>query len=529
MTGEDRPAWAAIPTGMVMAPLQIENLLIVYAHCTGLFEEVRPQLLYGVFGSEAERPYLLFITALGSAKDAVGNGPILAVLHGHLQALHLSSPGRFPGYIYYKAVEMAEIARCADPRVMVDLEPWARSETARLLSERKVVDPLRRRLSEARGGFILDPSSMLADSAAALASIQALKGSRAVGVVPDGWHMDVPERTQTGDTFIDRILGGGTQAGKMYGVLGPSGAFKTGLGTQLCVSAAVSQYARARHDPSHRPGLAVYAVYEGGKDEIQLRAMSCAAEIPKDRLERFYTGRFPLGNRPGEADYEAAYGFKMPESERLVMASQTTRHMRILDMAGPKENPACGTGYVDELAGALSNLVRTTGQPLACVVVDYAKLMARRHLMASKAKDDRMLRHLIGTLPDRLRIAVADQFRCPIWILQQLNTEANKKAAGAVQHHAYASEAGDFAENLWFAFVLSSVDKANGSTVTLHASKTRDTAGLKPIEVLRIDGVRNRLVPAEDYAYDPQTRRIVSRTALSAVADIDMPDLPSDT
>jgi hypothetical protein len=388
----------------------------------------------------------------------------------------------------------------------MDLLKW-------FLTERAVNDPLSSAMDQSRGLALGNPSNLLDRLMQVHARIASVGSIEDATICPTGWRPQIGQFQPTGESWLDRLLDGGTFEKQTYGLLGPFGSFKTGLAVQLSVNAAKRQFA------SPTPGLVVYVVYEGGNTAIRLRGMSCAASMPFKRLRMYYNAGDPLSRSNALEDYEIArYQYASPstprwgEVERLNTAVASMKHFRVVDMSGTVKNPSSGTGYVPEVAGAIDRLCNEAGLPLAWLGIDYAKLMARKHWRTHLGGKDGALRHLIGELPDEIRSKILERYGGVAWILQQMNAAANRKSAGAAQHHSDSAEASDFPENLWYAFTLSKVNPAMGHTIQFNATKTRDSEGEKQGTVLRIEGDANKVVPADQrYCINPATGKIMER------------------
>lgn len=334
--------------------------------------------------------------------------------------------------------------------------------------------------------------------------------------------VEMPEIIKTGVPFLDDQVfrnGNGCQAGKVYGLFGPWGSFKTGLGVQICVSAAEAQLQK------EKPGLIVYCVYEGGEQEIRNRAIAAGAEMPKETVEAYFRSDcnpIHLSTRHSLKEYEVRrydecgrpHAARLGELERLQALQSRMSNLFIKDMSGPDKNPGAGSGYIPEIVATLERLESDTGQPIRMVVIDYAKEVARRYLNATKKRPEE-LRHLLSNMTQLVRMTIANRFGCAVWLLQQLNAQANKKAVGAAQHHADSGEAGDFAENLWYAITISSVDwsanrESGDGMLQLNVTKSRDSAGQVEPMVLRLDRTYSKLVSDNNFV-SGFNGRIVSR------------------
>lgn len=504
-------------------PEKLELLLTVVMRNPGLYEAAR-ELIDAACFRDGEQPYMFAWQAYVQAATKAGSVlSVMAPAIVELQDAARAAPDMYlqvlvaPALAFFARVD----ATPAEATVLPDIERVVRQELRRFISERKAIDPLRRALSDARGFMLDDPRGVIEQVNSQLIRADALMAQSAHGVIPRTPFRQL-EQISTGVEPIDRATGGGVSPRKLYGIFGPSGAFKTGLAVQLAVAAAQSEAARARQVPGYRAKLIIYAVYEGGREEIQLRAMSCGAEILKTRVKAYFSNMAPLTHTPYAHTYEREHQLELPETERFARAEEALESFRILDMSSSSESPNIGSGYIPELSASIDRTVREEGREVGAVFIDYAKLVARRHAMATGKLDD--LTHLLGSMPDQLRISVAERHNTVLWILQQLDASANQKRAGAVLDHSQSSWAKDFGENLWYAFCLSKIDKANGHTTTMAASKTRDTEGLTRPYVLQLNGVKQKLMSTDEYTYDQQQGRIVASTAHDAFQNFEAND-----
>lgn len=421
-----------------------------------------------------------------------------------------------------EAVSLIGTAFEMEPGFIAGNTAWARDLLVNFLMERMVHAPLKGLMEKTGEAMVLaNPLATLERLKTTYTRIAALGTSAASKLLPPGWKPQTTRYISTGIPWLDPIMGGGTNAGKVYGIFGPFGSFKTGFGVQVAVAGAQVRWeiAQATGEP---PRLSVYVVYEGGEDEIRIRALATAAKMPKKHVVDHFLSDEPLSTFDSWKPYEVERRqqmqnpeLMMPEVQRLEDGVLRTDNFRILDFSGSQANPHAGQGYIPEIVSALDRLRQDTGLEIGLVVIDYAKLMVRRYMRANGIKPEQT-RFFMGDIPDTIRREVGERFGCAVWILQQLNTSANKKAAGSAQHHADSSEAGDFGENLWYCFTLSAVNKAQGHTIQLNATKTRDTEGLSEPLVVQISGNENCLVDA-GARFTTRNGKIVRRDIAEAI------------
>jgi hypothetical protein len=213
------------------------------------------------------------------------------------------------------------------------------------------------------------------------------------------------------------------------------------------------------------------------------------------------------------ADIKASGGpQKFPgEMERLKAAvEELSETVHIFDFSGAAENPRLGEGGIEEIATVLRSLQKE-GKEIGVIVIDYAGAAVRRWLFA-RGEDISNMRHYLANFCNECRFKLAVPFNCPVWVLHQLNTEANKRAPSAQQHHSYASECGNFAENAWFAFVFSTKDKAS-NMCQLFCTKERRAKGDRPSVILKIEGNYCRMVDASGTHHaDDYSKSILLKT-----------------
>jgi RecA/RadA recombinase len=395
------------------------------------------------------------------------------------------------------------------------MDRFARDELRLFIAERAGFAPLRKELNDTSRLMRSDPQAVLDRLQQRLAKADTLLQRPSYGILPqgriDGIIQSLKPSLSSGIKKFDDAMGGGMRNRCVYGLFGPFGSYKTGTAVQMAVQVARAETSRqrSRHTQGYQAGLVIYAVYEGGRDAIQVRACSTAACIPRSSVTNHFINdetRVPLSSVP--LSYEREYGLEGTEIERLTRAGEEIEPLRIIDLSNSHESRNQGTGYVPELVASIEHEVRMSGnRPVAAVFIDYAKIMARRYAMAT-GKTDQLV-HLISTLPDQLRIQIAEQFDCPVWILQQLDAEANKAKPGAALHHSQSSWAKDFGENLWYAFCLSSIDKVNSNTITVNVSKTRDSEGMPLPFIMQLNGHISQLRDTDEYRYNPGGNKIV--------------------
>lgn len=512
----------------VVARMQSEEVRMLFALLVrqrGLLLSAMAEMPPTMFSAIGEAGPWLFLTALYdyfSRHASTPPAPVFDLECRRIIAERAAIGQPLVGYEW--AIETIHMAHTdAIATVAADHPNYGLELLTRFLGERLVSDAIVEMSRQTPGHMAYANVSGVIDRLTALNTrVQAVRGSQTYSAMPaveELANFKMPRIIPTGVDFLDQqvfVENSGCEAGKVYGLLGPYGSFKTGLGVQIFTSSAKAQQGLSE------PGLCVYFVYEGGRSEIQLRATAQLAQMPKGTVETFFRRRgdpsvFSTSNnlKPYEvARYDAfniPQAARLGEAERYAEAQRFLPHLVIVDMSGSPGNESAGSGYIPEIAQYLDRITREKNMPIRMVVVDYVKRLCVRHLQARQLSMDRHLRELVSPMPDTIRRLVADKFDCAVWLLQQLNADANKRAPGAAQHHADAAEGRDFAENLWYCLTLSNPDRANNNTLQLAVTKSRDSAAPPSGIVVRIDGDRFALVRDTDHTIGPRGGIVVTR------------------
>jgi hypothetical protein len=310
----------------------------------------------------------------------------------------------------------------------------------------------------------------------------------------------------TGIKYFDERLNGGVGAGKVYGLLGPTGVGKTLNFVSLMVSTAIQEQIRHRRmvdnfgPGSSKLGNYYYFIYEGEKEDIVRRCLAYLAYIPLDRLSRYeFDPTMELaGPNDPRPDYEARLFPEGVGPEGEPMLSEIERYgnanailsqnIFIRSMVPSPENPKRGCGYVSEIQSVLI-AEQEAGREVAGYYIDYAKIAAKNYC-GSKVDN---LRHFIGGMPmECVKYINSYLPRAHCWIANQFNTEANRRSPTWVPHHSFSSEAGDFGDNCWFTFCLGTKSQEDNCCL-INCSKQRDCQSIPP-STLYIHGGINRMV-----------------------------------
>lgn len=303
-------------------------------------------------------------------------------------------------------------------------------------------------------------------------------------------------RYPTGIPTLDSYMNGGQIPTEVYGFCGPPGSCKTMVGIQLAVEAA--KFWQTQVDDPERCPRVYLVLWEGPLDYIKRRILSYAAEVAIDSLEQ---GKDALSTHPGNLKpYElemyrdqAFSGQKrLSEKERLEIArKRLNRNFRILDFTGGGAYQAASCQMCQGVKMVIDQDQQSNGNPgVGMIVLDYAGLAVRKYLNAHGRRADELRHHLVawGGLAKAL---LAETYRCPVWCLHQLGTEAAARSPGAIPKMTDSAEAKNFLENMDFGFYVGVPTRENLCVLSMVKQRR---AGRMPERIWLIDGRLNRIM-----------------------------------
>jgi tRNA isopentenyl-2-thiomethyl-A-37 hydroxylase MiaE len=418
-----------------------------------------------------------------------------------------------------------------------DLPPTIASTYLRSLLEEALLRELRRKL--ASDDAPVDVAGVLAAAKDQADAIGAVDSADIEAPFAGDWRPQAVKKTSTGLPFVDLYLGGGDVDGEVYGLLGPVGSCKTTLAVQLSTLGASRDYAEWLASAKKAPLKVSYHFnYEGPIDVIKMRALCCTALIDKDILamEDFEQILERNANkfRPYELDLlrsSVTTGSLLPERKRYERAKvQLNRNWRCVDMSGNDSRfPGRGTGMISEIVAIirrdLARIREDRGVETQCgvVVVDYVSLACERATMANAARTedpDRAMRRAIGRYVSTSKNELATALNARVWLMQQLNGDANSLVPGRLPKRTDSKDNRMFAENLDFCFMIGNPDQNN--MVAFGTDKQRRERR-RPPEVVHILGNLNTVQQAKGYMIDPTTNRFVRTTDRERLADTAIP------
>ena len=390
-----------------MSPSLVESMLIRLLSHPGLFQEAKGILSPAHFESTESRFSAIWAAAVQcddefsrltfeTMSDRVEE--LLAdagedVSPQQAEAIFGTDPDR-PGLLYWSLSQV-------DP-ADVDLDQ-GRHLLRRFLEERVLADELRNALEFAPGGVPSNLPAIIERANQARERITNIQDDPVELGIPDNWEPESLDVWPTCLPFLDTPMDGGHARGEVYGILGPFGVGKTTLGIQLCV-----EQCRYWHDREveygEEGGQVFFFSYEQSATEVRRKAVACAARIHMSTMNTI-TGEDCFSTRSSLKDYETemfrksgllSNGAPAPpgEQERYAdVKEMLRRHLRIVDLSGGAKKRT-GDGYVGEIAAILENSVRKHNAKPRMVCIDHVWLAAYRHL-SSQGMDERRLRHFI--------------------------------------------------------------------------------------------------------------------------------------
>lgn len=517
-----------------LTPAQIDNCLLHMIRAPELFDEAKRELQPSHFDRDAEMYYALVWGA--TLEVAERNGGKLpeagtqAIIEMEMHARIDRAAPEVPAMIATAAQKLLNWIFSVDA---VSLNPsYYRPYIRDLVIERKFVNTMAKDIAMAQSlGRPLDLPRLLQENASKMQSVMIDPTRAAKSAFPLGIRRQTITKFTTGIPWLDEYMNGGQAGGEVYGLLGPTGLGKTTLAVMLVVEGARYWARLFRTGVTTVKKISHLVSWEQDYDRIVQRVWAYAARIHSNSLEKWVDeiAPEPLSTTGNLKEYElkefeneiAQVGKdNWPgETERLEAAAQELdEFLKVDDFSGYDEmNPTAGQNGIDDVATLIKAFVNK-GYGTGVVALDYANVAIRRMMAAKGVKLDNM-RHVIGSWGDECRYKIASPFNCPVWALNQLNTEANRRAPTAEQHHSYSSEAGNFAENMWFAFVFGTKDRET-NTAHLWCSKERRAKGNVEPPILEIRGQFCQMIKANDrFQADSQLRRIVPRDMAQRFVD----------
>jgi hypothetical protein len=498
-----------------MSPDELEELLVHIIRVASVYAEARRFLEGDEWDLHAERHYRIMLDGLFKLGDsklytlgeipytavhievgrALDDDPMLRDARGLVSDIvgRPTDPDPYNGLLYhaYKVVKDEDL----NDKYGIDL-------LKRFLKERQTLDGIRRVIDSAGGRNVTGFGAYLSKITLRDQAIEAIGSDPFHVMLPADWVPTTIETTPLGIKWADDLTGG-QAPGDVNAILGPFGGGKTLFAIQLAVERA--KLCMAWHvagDAGHgRLKRVIFVSYEEDVDrDVRPRVMSCAAKIKKVTLESLKS--LDQLSRKGQLlAYELAMYETMKvtdpelmdgEYERLMKAdAQIGANLHMMDM----RKAGRGTGWIPELAAYIERQQQQHDWAIDTIIIDYTKIMCRRHLKAQDKDPDRHLRHLINETPMTAKTDLAERFGCTVWLLQQLSGDANRRSPAAQLSHADAGEARDFAENLANCLVFG-VKHGESGVCRVFYTKGRRSENQGTSTMISLDGGFGRTLDA---------------------------------
>ena len=270
-----------------------------------------------------------------------------------------------------------------------------------------------------------------------------------------------------GVPFLDRFLEGGHQGGQQYGLLGPIGVGKTTLGTMIASQGALREKAAA--DRGEAWGVWCIVSVDTPIEVVQQLVLSDLGRISRQEHKSIDYKKLCSGLQGYEHDHIA----EIPHKDGVPLGEQQ-RYEEVCKLFGRQLNllDFLPEDFMSDPVSVISNRLENelgNANYIAGIVVDYVGLIMNRHLRDS----DIPAQWRAGRFKkfvEESRCRLAQKFGCPVWLIHQLNGNANKRSPVARQHHRDAKETKHFGDHLDYCFVLGTQDP-NSRCFTLECTK----------------------------------------------------------
>lgn len=327
----------------------------------------------------------------------------------------------------------------------------------------------------------------------------------------------------TGIDYLDRCLSTSEPPGRLYGLLGPIGIGKSTMGAMIAVEGA--KKCLASHAPGEQPMAWVYFNFDGKIGDVENRLVSHGARISRNEPNRNWLlqdlscgGAYRTYEIERAAELPRINGALLGERERLndFQTRLWRRHLLCVGMtdAISPQGPPPGLIVAESLG------YTSLSHSIAGVVIDYVGRAVKDYVGEEFSRIPDEIRQFIRDC----RREVAHRWDCPVWLIHQLNGEANEKRPGDVQHHRDAADCRRFGDDLDACFVLGQRDPTAGALILQCTKSSVQPPGPT---ILRFDPHFATLVPAGGFRVDRHTSRIVVNTGHLIHFDPTFDDLPA--
>lgn len=293
-----------------------------------------------------------------------------------------------------------------------------------------------------------------------------------------------------GIEWIDDHIDQGQRYGDVNGIIGPTGAGKTTLASQIFASNVDEAFKDAHEKGDSR--ICVFFTYEQKAFDLQQKVFSNAFYIARNSLKSnmHLSETLSNGTTIPLKEYEIGKFNGMSEAERYERKRAIfSKHGVIRNMSGVADifddekmvelKRYKGTGGIPEMVDDLKYIQDVTGMGIRAVFVDYVGLVSERQFSVSE--DAKIVYNSMKRFGDVVRKDIAGEFNCVVWLLHQMSGAANKTKATTPLTHADAEGCRSLANNMANCLCLGNQDygdeKREGGCLYLTFSKTRNSPG----------------------------------------------------
>jgi hypothetical protein len=326
-------------------------------------------------------------------------------------------------------------------------------------------------------------------------------------------NVDPHQLIPTGIPFLDRPMQGGQLPKGVHGFLGPIGGGKTTLAAMLAVEGAWAQY--RNRDQAAQSGCWVLATIGEPARHIWPRITSYGAKIARQTIEVASCVE-DLTSAYGLRDYERRLvdelgdvdGAERGELGRLEALQRVLRgHFSHLDLDSRTRFDRA-KGPAGDIRNHLEAL-RSTGQPIAGVVIDYIGKAVDRFVQWNEIPP-RLISHYIQEFLRDCRELIAERFGCPVWVFHQLAGAANGRGAACCLTHVDAKECRHLGEHVDTCFVIGNRDRVSGCVVLRCTRLTlQGIEQAPPPALLQFDPDFASLREAVNFRFSPTAGKII--------------------
>lgn len=528
-----------------LAPAQVDLLLIYVLRCGGIFSEAVINLDGELFRADSEAAHRTLWSACRNYYRQYQQQPsptalasdAAALIDGLLDEMGMFGPGRPVVYqqIQHEQQQLLDLA--AAPTDEELHEPHGLDLLRQFLEERSLYDSLRQELVSAPDGAVPANVGSLLGRYLERSTQVTCSNAKVTGGIFDG-DVDTftASRVPVGIPFLDRYLmgppdihnratPGGHCGGECYAVMGAFGSGKTTLTTMLC-GETINRFEDLYGLEGARQRYAAMVTYELSPDVLRRQLVSHMARVPRGRLLGGWQEVMERLSRSADpdtlTDYDRRQCNGVGEYDRLEQNRHLLQAWQFFDFRGATHAPMAGRGYLQEVQAEIEKVKARTGRIPGIVVIDYASLCVRRHIMAGLgprgADVDKVTKQLLTWFCDTARRLIASRYGCPVWVMHQLSGASNSRAPSA--RLTIADGAGDksFGENFDGVFLIHRQDRETGCSM-LTCEKARYSPPDGNSTLIRFDKDLARLLPAEEeFTLDLTSRRIQPRNLLNAFA-----------